>query len=349
MPAEVSCSIRLADIRAGGGPDVRTSRFSKETTVTVDLARKAAEAAERVRRSGIRSSRKDDGTPVTQADIVSQAIILAGLRDHFPDDRIEAEETLSSDRRDALRTSACDLLRELGLERACGDLERLVNYRGNPAGRRAWMIDPIDGTKGFERGLSYAIAIGLYFEGRPGFGCLAAPRFPGGDGSGGRTVIAYAGRGEGAYWLEGGEVRGRPVHVSDIGDLSRLRMVGSRAHDLDDICGTLVSKAGIRQLIRMDGQGKYLMLASGRADLYVRSADPDYGIAFTWDHCAGQIILEEAGGRVTDWDGKPIDYAPPPGRPITNLEGLVAGNGKCHEEILRILREIRESKAKGDP
>ena len=50
--------------------------------------------------------------------------------------------------------------------------------------------------------------------------------------------------------------------------------------------------------------------------------------------------LEEAGGRVTDLDGKPIDYEPPPGRPITNLEGLVASNGGCHEEILDFLRDM---------
>jgi 3'(2'), 5'-bisphosphate nucleotidase len=119
-----------------------------------------------------------------------------------------------------------------------------------------------------------------------------------------------------------------------------MRLVGSRAHDLDDICGKFVSRAGIHGLIRMDGQAKYLMLALGRADVYIRSADPDYGIAFPWDHCTGQIILEEAGGRVTDLDGKPIDYEPPPGRPITNLDGLLASNGPCHEEILGMLRDI---------
>ena len=307
----------------------------------MDLARKASEAAEWVRRRGIRSCRKDDGTPVTQADLVSQAIILAGLREHFPMDRIEAEEALSPEGPNALHAPVRDALRALGLERAFGHWERAVNYRGDPKGPRVWMIDPIDGTKGYERGLAYAIAMGLYYDGRPRFGCLAAPNFPAEDGSrGGRTVIAYAGRGEGARWLEDGDSRGRPVHVSDVGDLSRLRMVGSRAHDPDDICGRLVSKAGIRQLIRMDGQVKYLMLATGRADVYVRSADPRYGIAFPWDHCAGQILLEEAGGCVTDWDGRLIDYEPAPGSPITNLDGLVADNGKCHREILAILKTV---------
>jgi len=324
----------------GESVGMENSRFTKEISVTLDLARKAAAATERIRENGIQASRKQDHTPVTQADIVSQAIILSGLRRHFPNDRIEAEEAISSDGRNALAMSAGEALRDLGYDHESRNLAQVVNDRGNPEGRRIWMIDPIDGTKGFERGLSYAVAIGLYFDGRPRFGCMAAPAFPGEDGGEKTTIIAYAGRGEGAYWLEAGRDRVEPLRVSDVRDISRMRLVGSRAHDMDDICGKFVDRAGIQQLIRMDGQTKYLMLALGRADVYIRSADPYFGIAYPWDHCTGQIILEEAGGRVTDLDGKLIDYEPPPGRPITNLDGLVASNAGCHEEILDFLGDI---------
>jgi len=319
---------------------MRSSRFAKETAVAVQLAGKAAEAAEWVRRKGIRTSRKADGTPLTQADIVSQAIILAGIAKDFPEDRVEAEETLSPGRPSSIKASACELLAELGLANECRDLESIVNYRGNPLGRRVWMIDPIDGTKGFERGLTYAVAIGLYFGGRPRFGCLAAPLFPGDKGDGGSISIAFGAEGEGAHLIEGNGDRPLPIRVSEIGDIPRMRLVGSRAHDLDDICGKFVARAGIRRLIRMDGQVKYMMIACGRADVYIRSADPDYGIAFPWDHCAGEAILHGAGGRVTTIGGRPIDYEPGPGNPITNLGGLVASNGRCHEEILSLLRTL---------
>lgn len=315
--------------------------FDKETEVTVALARKAVSATERIRKKGIEAVTKKDGTPVTQADIVSQAIILAGLRKHFPNDRIAAEEKLTLDGETELKARASEMLQELmNAYDAAEHLENWVNYRGDPKGSRIWMIDPIDGTKGFKKGLCYAIAIGLYFDGKARFGCMAVPSFPEIDGTRHETVIAYAGEGIGAFWLKAGGDRPKRLHVSDIKRISKLRVVGSRAHDRGDICGKFVKAAGIGQTGRMDGQAKYLMLASGQADVYIRSADPVYGVAFPWDHCSGQVILEEAGGKVTDFAGKPLNYDQFPGSPIRDLEGLVASNAKCHDEILALIRTL---------
>ena len=202
------------------------------------------------------------------------------------------------------------------------------------------MIDPIDGTKGFKKGLCYAIAIGLYFDGKPQFGCMAVPSFPEIGGTSHETVIAYGGAGIGAFWLKAGGGQPKRLHVSDIKRISKVRVVGSRAHDRGDICGKFVEKTDIGQTGRMDGQAKYLMLASGQADVYIRSADPVYGIAFPWDHCTGQVILEEAGGKVTDFAGKPLNYDTPYGSPIKDLDGLVATNAKCHDEILEIIKTL---------
>jgi 3'(2'), 5'-bisphosphate nucleotidase len=317
------------------------SMFDKEIEVTVALARKAASATERIRKKGIEAVTKKDGTPVTQADIVSQAIILAGLRKHFPNDRIAAEEKLTGDRETELKARASEMLQELMGERDRAEhLESWVNYRGDPKGSRIWMIDPIDGTKGFQRGLCYAIAIGLYFDGKPQFGCMAVPSFPEIGGTGHETVIAYAGAGIGAFWMTAGGDRSKRLHVSDVNKISELRVVGSRVHDRGDICGKFVKVAGIGQTGRMDGQAKYLMLASAQADLYIRSADPVYGVAFPWDHCSGQVILEEAGGKVTDFAGKSLNYDQFSGSPIRDLEGLVASNAKCHDEVLALIRTL---------
>ena len=321
---------------------METGGFEREIRVSVELARRAAMATEAIRRQGIRSVTKKDESPLTQADIVSQAIILSGLQREFPQDRVLAEEEIKDGDPDGLREGACDVLEGMGLRDARERIGSWVNYRGAPRGSRVWMVDPIDGTKGYKKGLTYAIALGLYYEGRPQFGCIAAPLFPWPDGSDHETVIAYAGRGTGAFTIVGDGGRPERVHVSDGTTLARFRVVGSRAHDEGDVCGRFMERAGMSTLIRMDGQAKYVLLASGRADVYVRGSNPRFGIGYPWDHCAGQAILEEAGGRVTAFSGDPIPYEPEKGPRILDLDGLAASNGKRHGEILGIVTAISE-------
>ena len=170
--------------------------FKKEIRVSVELARRAALATEAIRRGGIHSVTKKDESPLTQADIVSQAIILSGLQREFPQDRILAEEEIREGDLEELREEACVVLEGMGFRDARERFESWVNYRGPQSGSRVWMVDPIDGTKGYRKGLTYAIALGLYYDGRPQFGCIAAPSFPWPDGSGHETVIAYAGKGQ---------------------------------------------------------------------------------------------------------------------------------------------------------
>jgi len=318
---------------------MKKTSFNKETLVTTELAKRAALAAERIRIKGIESVDKEDGSPLTQADIVSQAIILSGLKKNFPEDRIVAEETLAPGKETRLGSLAGGLLEELGVARGHERLLEWVNYRGNPDGTRTWMVDPIDGTKGFRKGLCYAIAIGLYFRGRPRFGCMAVPLFPDSDGIGHSSVIAYAGKGTGACLLDHSG-RLQSLYVSKTDQIPLARLLGSRAHDSSDICGRFGRRTGTGKVQRMDGQAKYLMLASGRSDLYIRAADPVYGIGFTWDHCAGQVILEEAGGMVTDLTGDPLDYESKLEGPLSGLKGMVASNALCHREALEIIGEL---------
>jgi 3'(2'), 5'-bisphosphate nucleotidase len=315
--------------------------FRKEIRVTLELVRKAASATERIRHLGIASRGKADGTPVTQADLVSQAVLLAGLQAYFPEDRISAEEELKASEDEAsLRAEACAILRDLDMPNPEDHLETWVNYRGNQAGRRLWMVDPIDGTKGFQKGLCYAIAMGLYYEGKPQFGCMAAPAFPDAQGGASRTVIAYGGQGMGARWIEGDEMGAQRIHVSDVQETKRLRLVGSRAHDNADICARFMERTGATRFLRLDSQAKYLMLASGQADLYLRGTHPGFGVGFPWDHCAGQAILEASGGRVTDVAGRPLNYLQPRTQTIKDAAGLVASNGPCHEAVLEVVKDF---------
>jgi len=144
----------------------------------------------------------------------------------------------------------------------------------------------------------------------------------------------------GAFIVESGNERPQRIHVSDFGINSELRIVGSRAHEGKDICNGLVKRIGKGKIMPIDSQAKYLMLACGQADVYVRSADPVYGIGFQWDHCAGQAILEQAGGVVTSLYGHPLHYNPRSVNPMTDLDGLVATNGRCQEAILDLVKDI---------
>jgi 3'(2'), 5'-bisphosphate nucleotidase len=88
----------------------------------------------------------------------------------------------------------------------------------------------------------------------------------------------------------------------------------------------------------MDSQAKYGAVARGEANLYLRlpwAELPDYRENI-WDHAAGAIVVEEAGGRVTDIHGRPLDFV---GTKLTSNRGIVASNRTLHEAVLRALRE----------
>jgi 3'(2'), 5'-bisphosphate nucleotidase len=90
----------------------------------------------------------------------------------------------------------------------------------------------------------------------------------------------------------------------------------------------------------MDSQAKYAVLAAGEGDVMLRllsPSRPDYREKI-WDQAAGSIVIEEAGGRITDLDGKSLDFSH--GRTLAKNRGIVASNGHLHEAVLQVLREI---------
>ena len=90
--------------------------------------------------------------------------------------------------------------------------------------------------------------------------------------------------------------------------------------------------------LRMDGQVKYGLVARGEAIIYLRfpSANSATYLEKIWDHAAGAIVVEEAGGRVTDMKGRPLDFSQGPD--MVGNQGIVAGNSLIHEKVLEVLR-----------
>lgn len=89
-----------------------------------------------------------------------------------------------------------------------------------------------------------------------------------------------------------------------------------------------------RPPVRMDSQAKYAVLARGDTSIYLRlpsPRSPDYRERI-WDHAAGSIIIEEAGGKVTDVCGRPLDFSQ--GRKLLMNQGIVATNGRLHDLVL---------------
>ena len=212
---------------------------------------------------------------------------------------------------------------------------------------RYWTLDPIDGTKGFLRNDQYAIALALVENGEVQVGVLACPALPlrwnTPDDVGGVLFAAVRGAGAIMTALDGGPPS--PIRVDTSAKPETLRFVESveSAHGDHALQDSIAKAIGIKQnSLRMDSQAKYGAVARGDAALYLRlpsKHSPDYREKI-WDHAAGTLIVEEAGGKVTDMTGRPLDFASD--RRMWNNRGVVVSNGTVHAAVLEALALHRD-------
>jgi 3'(2'), 5'-bisphosphate nucleotidase len=110
-------------------------------------------------------------------------------------------------------------------------------------------------------------------------------------------------------------------------------------HSSHDDAAVIAEKLGVTNPpYRIDSQCKYAAVARGDASIYLRlptRADYEEKI---WDHAAGWMVINEAGGRVTDVRGEPLDFSI--GRTLKNNKGVVATNGKLHDQVIAVVREV---------
>jgi len=293
---------------------------------------------------------KDDRSPVTVADFAAQALVGQLLEQSFPSDPLIGEEDSS-----VLQTPE----EAQTLERITQFVGRFVENahpetvcawidRGSAtSGERFWTLDPIDGTKGFLRGDQYAVAFALVENGQVQVGVLGCPNIgslPLEDGGWGEGETIVAGRGQGAWVLPAkGETPLRRLWVSKRDDATQARLLRSfesghtNIGQIDYFAEALDVNA---EPVRMDSQAKYAVLAAGQAEVYLRLLSPkrrDYREKI-WDQAAGSIVTEEAGGQVTDLDGKTLDFTQ--GRTLANNRGICATNGQLHAATLEALKQI---------
>jgi len=186
---------------------------------------------------------------------------------------------------------------------------------------RVWIIDPLDGTKDFiNKDGEFSLMIGLAENGQP---VLAVIYQPLGD------KMYYASAGQGAYLKTGGREAVR-LKVSAEDNLKSARMITSRFHLLETDLA-LAKKLGIKKLRPCGSAGvKVGLIAEGKADIYVNTSDKTW----EWDICAADIILKEAGGKLTDTRGENFIYNKENPR---NPVGYVAANEFFHKKIVEAL------------
>ena len=322
---------------------------TRELAVAVAAVGEAA-AVTRAVQAGIaaRGERvlKEDQSPVTVADLAAQAVITARLREAFPAIPVLAEEDAGPLRGPGRGELATEVVRAARLVRPEFDRDAVIRLlelggaAGGPRGR-FWVLDPVDGTRGFLRGRQYAVALALLEDGAVVLAVLGLPNLPlrPGDSAGPRGVLVAAARGEGAWSrpLAGG--RRTPVHVSDVADPRQGSFCESveRAHSSHALTARIASRLGLdAPPYRVDGQTKYAIVARGEAAIYLRlPSSPGYREKI-WDHAAGSLVVEEAGGTVTDATGAPLDFSR--GRELGNTGGIVVTNGVIHDAVLTAVR-----------
>ena len=255
---------------------------SPSTETLLEFALDAAWQAGRITLGYFQSAptveRKADNSPVTIADREAEQKLRGLINQYWPDHGIIGEEF----------------------------------GRSTSDSRYTWVIDPIDGTHSFIRGVPfYSVLLALADGDDVSIGIIHLPAL---------NETVYATRGGGCYW------NGRRAHVSRVDKLDDAIVLTSELDTFarcgrEDAWQRLID-ATYQQRTWGDGYG-YSLVATGRAEVMV---DP---ILDVWDAAPLQVILEEAGGTLTDWRGKST---------IHNEEAI-ATNGVLFEQVMDIVRE----------
>jgi len=228
----------------------------------------------------------------TEADRQAQEIILKTLHDYFPTDALCAEESTS------LAQSAPS------------------------TGPRLWIVDPIDGTRGFARkNGEFSVMIAFVNEGTLEVGIVAQPIF-------GRLTYAERGRG---CWRQDKNEAAVACRVTAVSELSRATLTQSRSKE-STAPSPLVTALAPAKIVETYSAGvKLALIARGEADIYLN----DYHAFHDWDIAAGHILVTEAGGRVSGIQNQELLYGLPG---AWQRHGLVATNGVLHDRVIERLQ-----------
>ncbi|KAM7513844.1 hypothetical protein LguiA_003427 [Lonicera macranthoides] len=338
--------------------------YAPELAAAKKAASLAARLCQKVQKALLQSDvqSKSDKSPVTVADYGSQVLVSFVLQKELPVNTFslvaeedsgdlckeEGQETLQRITKlvnDIIASDGTYGVSPLSKEDVISAIDS-GKSEGGPHGRH-WVLDPIDGTKGFLRGDQYAIALGLLDEGKVVLGVLGCPNLPLASIANndapldkvGCLFAAQVGCGTYMHSLDDDDSSASKVHVSTTENPEEASFFESfeAAHSLHSLSSSIAKKLGVKAPpVRIDSQAKYGALSRGDGAIYLRFPHKGYREKI-WDHAAGCIVVTEAGGVVTDAGGKPLDFSK--GRYLDLDTGIIVTNQKLMPSLLKAVRQ----------
>lgn len=286
---------------------------------------------------------KEDLSPVTITDFSVQALINMHLIKAFPGDAIMGEEDamfLRNLQHVLIKKKVIEQIEKIFPDTPEMAILDAIDQGGSTGGAkgRFWVLDPIDGTRGFIQQEPYAIALALIEEGEVVLGVLGCPRFELEGHQGGALFVAV--KGQGTTMIPYDNFERIPLHVKQ-----SQQLIYCEPHTLSkthshSLAFEVSKKIGAHpHPFRLDSQCKYAHIANGDAAIYLRIPTQNSHDEYIWDHAAGAIVVEEAGGRVSDMFGKPLDFSQ--GSTLSKNKGIVASNGFIHDRVIDSIQSIQ--------
>jgi len=191
--------------------------------------------------------------------------------------------------------------------------------------KKIWIVDPLDGTTDFvNRTGEFTIMIGLVKDKKPILGVIYWPT---------EKKLFLGQKGQGAFKFYNGNWT--KISVSDISELEKCRVVGSRYH-ISDKERNLLTSLKISKFTSKGSSLKVTDVSSGNAELYFTTTNK----IKQWDTCASYCLVTEAGGKMTDMFGNDLEYNT---EKLNHENGLLVSNGLIHNQIINIYRETMEN------
>ncbi|PJF18020.1 hypothetical protein PSACC_02163 [Paramicrosporidium saccamoebae] len=275
------------------------------------------------------ASSKADDTPVT-------SIFLARLRNLQSQTWLRTEEDLVNVTEDQKSRLETVLNQSITVQKL--PLPSLET-------KRFWTIDPIDGTKGYLRGGQYAICVALVVDQEVQLAFIACPRLPTSLSDSLATLfVAIRSLGVLEMSFSDGGHRRLGFGLRSSSQTQPILAESYESNHTDHQFSETFSRALnlSKETIRMDSQCKYGIVARGDAHIYLRRPTKPGYTERIWDHAPGVLIVEEAGGTVTDFEGKRIVFAPEAA--LSRAGGILATNLPTgHSTVLTVLQAIKHS------
>lgn len=308
---------------------------------------------------------KEDKSPVTVGDFSAQAVIINAIKHNFPGDEVIGEE----DSKDLQENSALadKVLAELkkndksyaekfgsssvlgpelkGIDEVCKVIDEGASQGGSKG--RFWALDPIDGTKGFLRGDQYAVCLALIEDGVVQLGVIGCPNLPDDfKNTSYKGGLFTAIKGQGSYYAKLFDVVDEDLTKSEkitmknnLASTSEITVCEGveKGHSSHDDQSKIKQYLNIPtdQTVNLDSQAKYCTLSKGLAEIYLRLPVSATYQEKVWDHAAGNVLITESGGVVTDMTGKELDFGK--GRYLYS-SGVIAASKQFHSKVIEAIK-----------